>query len=106
MMRRLFWVTAGAVVGVAGYRKVSKMARTVRAGDAVSFARDVRRGMDLDLERYQALAGPTLIGQRARARRPSKGGASDTDQERAGTQPSTMRRMAVDGVGRDRPPFP
>ncbi len=105
-MRRLFWASAGAVAGVVGYRKVSRLARTVRAGDAVSFARDVRRGMDLYLERYQELAGPTLIGQRARARRPSKGSAGDTGQGRADTHASTMRRMAVDGVGRDRPPFP
>jgi hypothetical protein len=105
-MRRLFWAATGAAAGVAGYRRVSRLARTVRAGDAVSFARDVRRGMDLYLERYQELAGPSLVGQRARVRRPSTGGAGDTDPGRAGTQASTMRRMAVDGVGRDRPPFP
>jgi hypothetical protein len=104
-MRRLFWVAAGAVAGVAGYRKISRLARTVRARDAVSFAHDVRRGMDLYLEHYQELGGPNL-GQRARMPRPSRGGAGDRDPARAGTQASTMRRMAADGVGRDRPPFP
>ena len=105
MMRRLFWAAAGAAAGVAGYRRVSRLARAVRAGDALSFARDVRRGMDLYLERHQELEGPNL-GQRARTRRPSEGGAADADPVRAGTQASTIRRMAVDGVGRDRPPFP
>jgi hypothetical protein len=106
MTRRLFWVTAGAVAGVAGYRRVSRLARTVRAGEAVSFARDVRRGMDLYLERHQELAGPSLVGQRARVRRASTGDTGETDPGRGRTQASTMRRMAVDGVGRDRPPFP
>jgi hypothetical protein len=62
MMRRLFWAAAGAVVGVAGYRRVSRLARTARAGDAVAFARDVRRGMDVYLERHHQPAGRNLGG--------------------------------------------
>lgn len=67
MIRRGFWLTAGAVLGVAGYRKATRLARTITAGTAVpralttrarapvprthrvreatSFARDVRDGM-------------------------------------------------------------
>jgi hypothetical protein len=110
MMRRLFWATAGAVVGVAGYRKAARMARAVwpaapgradrpratprpdRPGvsrgvsrgvrGAASFARDVRRGRDLYLERYSELAGPSLRGQQARVRRPPPADAGDGDQGR------------------------
>jgi hypothetical protein len=109
-MRRLFWATAGAVVGVAGYRKAARMARVVwppatgsgdrqavprrRTGPGISrgmsrgvrgaalFARDVRRGRDLYLERYSELAGPTLRGQQARVRRPPPAHAGDGDQGR------------------------
>ena len=114
MMRRLFWATAGAVVGVAGYRKAARMARAVwppapGSGDrqaiprrparpgisrgmtrgmsrgvhgAASFARDVRRGRDLYLERYSELAGPSLRGQQARVRRPPPAHPGDGDQGR------------------------
>jgi hypothetical protein len=115
MMRRLFWASAGAVVGVAGYRKAARLARGVwppasGGGDrheapprparrgtslrasrgairgvrgATSFARDVRRGMDLYLERYSELTGPSLGGQQARVRRaPSaRSGESDPGRE-------------------------
>lgn len=74
MMRRLLWAAAGAAVGVAGYRKVARLASVARAGGAASFARDVRRGMDLYLERHQQLAGPNLVAQRARVRRPPQAG--------------------------------
>jgi hypothetical protein len=53
MIRRLFWLVIGAVLGVTGYRKVAaKMnaaSRLFRGGDRgqeiVDFARDVRDGM-------------------------------------------------------------
>ena len=32
MIRRLFWMTAGALLGVTGYRRVSRVARAVTAG--------------------------------------------------------------------------
>jgi len=86
MMRRLFWATAGAVLGAAGYRKVSRLARGPRTQGMASFARDVRRGMDLYLERYQELAGPNLIGRQARVRRPLRAGAAQADPGRR--QPS------------------
>jgi hypothetical protein len=110
MMRRLFWASAGAVVGVAGYRKAARLARAVwppapGGGDrqqmprgiarreisagmgrgvrgVASFARDVRRGRDLYLERHSELAGPSLRGQQARARRPPPAHVGDGDPGR------------------------
>ena len=102
MIRRLFWVTVGALVGVSGYRRVSRLARAAgiggrpsagargRAGvpwarDAALFARDVREGMDLYADRHPRLAGRTLEGQRARARRPQ--GAVPGEQRRRPVYP-------------------
>lgn len=62
MIRRGFWLAAGAMLGVAGYRKATRLARTITAApvviqtraavpvthrvrEAASFARDVRDGM-------------------------------------------------------------
>jgi hypothetical protein len=55
MIRRGFWLLAGAALGVAGYRKASRLARTVTGGpaaprtsqlrNAAAFMRDVRDGM-------------------------------------------------------------
>ena len=89
-MRRLFWLGTGAVLGVTGYRRVSRLARAVGvsgrsaaapgtggeiaagwARGAVRFAHDVRDGMDLYTDRHPGLAGRTLEGQQARARRPA-----------------------------------
>jgi len=98
-MRRLFWLGTGAVLGVTGYRRVSKLARAISAGGrpaaaprsgelpgaglpgagppadwargAFRFARDVRDGMELYTDRHLGLAGRTLEGQQARARRPA-----------------------------------
>lgn len=57
MIRRLLWAGLGVIAGIAGYRKASRLAGTLRARDGVSFARDVRRGMNLYLEHYQQPAG-------------------------------------------------
>lgn len=80
-MRRLFWAAAGAALGVASYRKASRLARAIGADGAASFARDVRRGMDLYLERHQEPAGPNLVGQHTRARRLPRAGAGQRDPE-------------------------
>jgi hypothetical protein len=62
MIRRGFWLAAGAMLGVAGYRKATRLARTITAApvviqtraavpvthrvrEAASFASDVRDGM-------------------------------------------------------------
>jgi hypothetical protein len=74
MMRRLFWMVAGALLGVSGYRRVRRLARVVTAGgrrggglaggqwarSVTLFARDVRDGMDLYTEGHPRLAGRTL----------------------------------------------
>ena len=122
MIRRLFWadrgraarrdrLPAGQPAGARGQRgraagRDTGEARDAGAGSpgrrsgAAQFARDVREGMELYTDRHPRLAGRTLEGQQARARRlPTRAAA-------ARTPASTMRRMAVDGVGRDRPPFP
>jgi hypothetical protein len=90
-MRRILWAAAGAAIGVAGYRKASRLARATGAGGAVSFARDVRRGMDLYLERYQELGGPNLVGQHAPVRRPSRAGASRGDRRRGHSGPDNAK---------------
>jgi len=91
MIRRLLWMTAGALVGVTGYRRVSRLARAVTAGarhgdrapsrahrgwrhGAALFARDVREGMELYVDRHPRLAGRTLEGQQARAERGHEAG--------------------------------
>ncbi|HTX25917.1 MAG TPA: hypothetical protein VME19_02730 [Streptosporangiaceae bacterium] len=86
MIRRGFWLTVGAVTGIAGYRRVSAVRRRVsgrltRGGaprldgpsldrhrlagpglavQAIRFARDVREGMDLYMARHSPPEGPTL----------------------------------------------
>ena len=101
MIRRLFWMTAGALLGVTGYRRVSRLARAVTAGGrpsdrthsrvgadltqggwahrgrthvAALFVCDVRDGMELYASRHPRLAGRTLEGQQARAERRHKAG--------------------------------
>ena len=70
MIRRLFWLTLGAVLGVSGYRKVTAFARSIspgyRARELARFAGDVREGMELYMERHPGQAPPTLRGQEVR----------------------------------------
>jgi hypothetical protein len=67
MIRRLFWLTLGAVLGVAGYRRLTALARAVspaaRAQGLARFAGDVREGMQLYMERQPANAASTLESQ-------------------------------------------
>jgi hypothetical protein len=67
-------MVAGALLGVGGYRRVSRLARAVTAGKRRGggraggrwargvglFARDVRDGMELYADRHPRLAGRTL----------------------------------------------
>jgi hypothetical protein len=70
VIRRLFWLTLGAVMGVAGYRKVTTLARSIspvyRARELTRFAGDVREGMELYMERQPGQAPPTLRGHQVR----------------------------------------
>jgi hypothetical protein len=62
MIRRAFWLGAGAAAGILGYRRVAALGRRlspapgVRPGHpvrgAISFARDVREGMDIYASRH------------------------------------------------------
>jgi hypothetical protein len=93
MIRRGFWLTAGAVTGIWGYRRVAAAGRrvsaslslggTLKAADtrmaarrarrgAVAlavqtyrFTRDVREGMELYTARHPAPAGSTLSTDRS-----------------------------------------
>ena len=108
MIRRLFWVTVGALVGVTGYRRVMRLARAIapggRSGPATRgargarwalgldwargtalFARDVREGMDLYADRHPRLAGRTLEVQRAGRQRPQ--GAAPCEERPGRTFP-------------------
>jgi hypothetical protein len=89
VIRRLFWVTVGAVLGVTGYRRVSQLARSLRpgarhvaapgrprggtlAGGAARFAHDVREGMELYMDRHPGLTDRTLGGQQGSVPRPGR----------------------------------
>ena len=77
MIRRGFWVLAGAAGGIMGYRRASALSRQVSqalgarpkkpdavkrhwARETIRFTRDVREGMDLYSVRQAAKQGPTL----------------------------------------------
>jgi hypothetical protein len=70
VIRRLLWLTLGAVLGVTGYRRLTALARSVspgyRARALSRFAGDVREGRPLYMERHAGQAPPTLRGQQAR----------------------------------------
>jgi hypothetical protein len=102
VIRRLFWVGVGALAGVSGYRRLSRLARAAGIGGrpgarsrgrtgldwargAALFARDVREGMELYADRHPRLAGRTLEGQRAGTERPQ--GAAQGEQRRRPVYP-------------------
>jgi len=70
MIRRLFWLVLGAVLGVAGYRKATTIARSLRPAPRASalaeFAADVREGMAVYLERQAEPPASALEGHRRR----------------------------------------
>jgi len=82
-MRRLFWVSVGAGLGISGYRRANRVLRELtgqprtqrprlrpslrQVRGVAGFVRDVREGMDLYAEQrrtgaepHQAPEGPTL----------------------------------------------
>jgi hypothetical protein len=84
VIRRLFWLLAGAGLGISGYRRVTRILKGLAGSAARSrprqprglagFARDVRDGMDvyarqqrLTIERRRAPGGPTLGMQQVTA---------------------------------------
>jgi hypothetical protein len=70
VIRRLFWLTLGAVLGVTGYRRATRLVRSIapgpRARELTRFVGDVREGMGLYMERHPGLAPPTLGSQQVR----------------------------------------
>jgi len=72
VIRRLFWLTLGAILGVTGYRRVTALARSIspvaRAGELSRFAADVREGMALYSERHPRPEDRTLESHRGRGR--------------------------------------
>jgi hypothetical protein len=82
MIRRLFWLSLGAVLGVAGYRRAASLARTLNPAHGAGlaeFAADVREGMALYMERHPPHPPHTLephphseLAPRGRARRASE----------------------------------
>jgi hypothetical protein len=75
MIRRGFWLIAGAAAGVMGYRRVVSLGRrasgTLSTGrprikkrswarETIRFTRDVREGMDLYMARHPGRPEPTL----------------------------------------------
>jgi hypothetical protein len=93
-MRRLFWVSLGAVAGVAGYRRATALVRSLRpaprAGSLAGFAADVREGMALYMERQSSRAPSTLEGHARRGpapgvpRRPAGRAPSRIDEPKDG----------------------
>ena len=104
MMRRVFWLIAGVLLGVTGYRRVTRLARAFTPGGrggpagrgagmtakphgrdlmrgAAEFAHDVREGMELYTDRHPRLAGRTLEGQQTRAHRPGSAFGVDNAKE-------------------------
>jgi hypothetical protein len=71
VIRRAFWLGAGAAAGIMGYRRVCAVGRKVSgkvnrrgalgmARETVRFTRDVREGMDLYMARHSVPAASTL----------------------------------------------
>jgi hypothetical protein len=94
MIRRGFWLAAGAVTGIYGYRRVSAVGRRLSgkltgrdpaspahsrptairlAREAFRFSRDVREGMDLYMAKHSAPAGSTLMTDHDRDAQPKDG---------------------------------
>jgi hypothetical protein len=70
VIRRLFWLVLGAVLGVTAYRRVTALARSVpalgRARQAARFGADVREGMALYMERHHGQASSTIESHQGR----------------------------------------
>ena len=63
-MRRMFWLSVGAVLGVTGYRRVTALARSLRPepqrNSLTGFAADVREGMAIYMDRQAGRAPAAL----------------------------------------------
>ncbi len=108
-MRRLFWVSVGAGLGISGYRRANRVIREItgsasragrpgprirlrQLGGVAGFVRDVRDGMDLyaeqqrlDIERRRAPERPTLGLHQVSSAGAGRNGADSTGASRNGT---------------------
>ncbi len=97
MIRRLFWLILGAVLGVTGYRRLTMLVRSwspaARAGQLSGFVSDVREGMALYKERHPRPGGShtdertgerTGAGTSSDNGEPTGGGTSSHNGERTG----------------------
>lgn len=86
-MRRMFWLSLGAVIGVTGYRRVTALARSLRPqpsqGSLAGFAADVREGMALYMDRQAARAPANLEGHPGRSLGPAGPGGHPPEPRRA-----------------------
>ena len=115
MIRRGFWLTAGAVAGIYGYRRMSAVGRRLSASlnpasprtgkvsaarpgaiavarETFRFTRDVREGMEFYMARHSVPAGPTLSTDRGTDRETDRGTDRETHRETdRGTDHETHR---------------
>jgi hypothetical protein len=67
VIRRMFWLTLGAVLGITAYRRATALARAImpapRAREIASFAGDVRAGMQIYRQRQLQAPRPALEGR-------------------------------------------
>jgi hypothetical protein len=89
VIRRLFWLSLGAVLGVTGYRRLTQLARSMRPapmpGSLTGFASDVREGMALYLDRHAGQQpGRAPSNLEAHPRRGLTRGASPNDELKDG----------------------
>jgi len=97
---RFCWLLAGAVLGVTGYRRASRLIRSLCPGGLAAgrrgaagrlglapFTRDVRDGMEMYLDRHSAPSRPILEDQQMPSRLPGRAGmngSSGTDNAKGG----------------------
>jgi hypothetical protein len=78
VIRRLFWLTLGAVLGVTGYRRLTAAIKSVsprhQLQGLAGFTDDVREGMALYMERHPDRSALTLEDQTARPELPAARG--------------------------------
>ena len=69
-MRRVFWLSLGAALGVTGYRRATALARSLRPqtrpDSLAGFAADVREGMALYMERQAGRAPSSTLEAHAK----------------------------------------
>jgi len=80
-MRRMFWLSVGAVLGVTGYRRVTALARSLRPepqrNSLTGFAADVREGMAIYMDRQARQASAALDAPPTRG--PGRGSSRNDD---------------------------